>query len=262
MTCADVARALGCSVAKISRMETGVRGLYADDVSAYLGFLRVPATLREELLALVRDGADPNWWQPRDGRLPSTWRDVMRLEADAAALRNYEAQLVPGLLQIPEYTRAVLAATTEKLADAEIDRMVATRMARQAILSRRNAPVLEVILDEAVLRRPVGGAEVMARQLRHLVEAATRPNITVRVVPFDAGANPGVEGPFLILEYSDQPDLVYLEHRGNTAFLEEEEQHVRRARLDLQRLRSLALEPDESVRFLAEAARELTRTEE
>lgn len=261
LTCADVARGLGCSVSKVSRMETGARGLYPDEVAAYLGFLRVPAALREELLALVREGADRNWWQTRNGKLPTSWRNVIRLETDATALRNYESQLVPGLLQIPEYTRAVLAATTEGITDAELDRLTTARLARQALLSRRDAPTLEVILDEAVLRRPVGGPDTMARQLRHLVDAASRPNVGIRVVTFASGANPGLTGAFLILEYPDQDSLVYLEHRDNTGFLEEE-QHVRTARVDLRRLRSQALAPEDSVRLIATAAGEFASAAE
>ncbi len=261
MTCADVARALGCSISKGSRMETGARGLYPDEVAAYLGMLHVPSALREELLALVRDCATPNWWQPRAGTLPTLWPDLMLLEADATTLHNYEPLAIPGLLQIPEYTRAVIKATIEEITEAEVDRLVAARIARQIILTRHQPLRLEVILDEAVLRRPVGGPQVMARQLRSLAESADKPNVSIQVVPFAAGASPGLTGPFLILDYADQSSLVYLEHRDNTAFLEEES-HIRLARMDLRRLRSLAMPTEESARFVIKAADQLTMTRE
>src|SRR2546421_4506621 len=132
LTCADVAKALGTSITKISRMETGDRGLYVDDVAALLGLYRVPAKRREELLDLVRNGSDPNWWQLKPADLPNEWRDLMALEADAVSIANFEPILVPGLLQTPEYATAVLAATNGELSEPEINGLVATRMGRQA----------------------------------------------------------------------------------------------------------------------------------
>lgn len=133
LTCADAAKALGVSITKISRMETGERGLYADEVAALLGLYRVPAKLRVELLDLVRNGHDPNWWQTGHGQLPAAWKDLIQLEADATAIANFEPMLVPGLLQTAEYTSALFHGMDSGRSAAEVNALVATRMARQAI---------------------------------------------------------------------------------------------------------------------------------
>src|SRR6266508_1027514 len=109
LTCSDVAKALGTSTTKISRMETGERGLYADDVAALLGLYRVPTKHREELLHLVRNGGEPNWWQLKPSDLPTEWRDLMALEADAVTITNFEPLLIPGLLQTEEYAAALMS---------------------------------------------------------------------------------------------------------------------------------------------------------
>lgn len=252
MTCADVAEALDVSVTKVSRMETGERGLFVDDVSAMLGLYRVPAARREELLALIREGAQRNWQKLQKGKLPTNWRDLIRFESDASVLYAFEPLVVPGLLQTPEYASAIIRGANAELTDDEIDLLVSARMTRAAVLSKRNAPALHVVIDEVVLHRPVGGPGVMRRQLQHLAASATRPNVTLRVLPFSAGATPGVEGPLLILDFAAQSSLIYLEHRENTAFLEDEE-YVKRAKLAMRRVRDAALAPVDSIRLIADA---------
>ena len=251
MTCADVAEALDVSVTKVSRMETGERGLFVDDVSAMLGLYRVPAARREELLALIREGAERNWQKLQKGKLPTNWRDLIRFETDATVLYAFEPLAVPGLLQTPEYARAILVGTDD-LTESEIEMLVSTRMTRTALLSKRNAPALHVVIDEAVLHRPVGEPGVMRRQLQHLAASATQPNVTLRVLPFEAGATPGLTGPLLILDFAAQASLVYLEHRENTAFLEDEE-YVKRAKIAMRRVRDAALAPADSIRLIASA---------
>jgi transcriptional regulator with XRE-family HTH domain len=256
LTCEQVAEALGWSTAKISPMETGSRGLYPDDVSAMLGFLQVPADLREELLALVRDGKDRNWIRV-GGRLPTDWKDLIKFEADATALHNYESAFIPGLLQTGDYAREVIHAGNSQLSEPEVDYLVRTRMGRQAILSGFQAPKFSAIIDETVLRRPVGEPGVMPGQLHHLLNMLRRPNIDLRVVPFSAGAHPGMEGPLLILDFADQPSLLYLEFRGATGLIEEDPT-LRRAKLAWQKLRSIAMSPETSARLIATIAGELT----
>lgn len=259
-SCEDVANALGCSIAKISRMETGIRGLYPDDVAAVLGYLQAPAKLREELLALVRDGHKPNWIQV-GGKLPTAWKQLIDFETDATALYNYEPLLIPGLLQTDEYARAVIKAGNKELSERDVDLMVRARMGRRAILSRANGPTLAAIVDEIVLRRPVGEPGVMQGQLQHLLNMARRPRIDLRVVPFKTGAQPGLEGPAFILEFADQPTLVHIEIRGATGLLEEAPV-IRRVKLAWRELRSIALSADDSARLIADIADELTRCEE
>lgn len=162
------------NVVEVACDTVGVRGLNVDDVSAILGLLRVPARQREELLALVRDGTERNWVQI-GGKLPGPLRDLIRFENEAVALYNYESTLVPGLLQTGDYARTVIRAGNPLLSEDEVDQMVTTRMSRQALLSRYRGPTLSVIVDEMVLRRPVGEPGVMHGQLQHLLSMAQRP---------------------------------------------------------------------------------------
>lgn len=255
LTCQEVADALDWSISKVSRMETGVRGLFPDDVAALLGYLEAPAKVREELLTLVREGDKLNWIQIGRG-LPSDWKALIRIENEATALYNYEPLVMPGLLQTGDYATAVIRACNCQLAEGAADQMVRTRMGRQVVLSRFDGPTLEVIIDETVLRRSVGEAGVMHGQLQHLLNMARRPKIDIRVLPSDAEAHPGMGGAFLILEFDAQPTLVYQDNRGTGGFLEEG-RHVARAKLDWRILGSLALSSEDSVRFIAELADEM-----
>jgi transcriptional regulator with XRE-family HTH domain len=255
MTCQEVADALDWSVSKVSRMETGVRGLYPDDVAAMLGYLKAPARLREELLELVREGDKPNWIQVGRG-LPQDWKALMRMESDAIALYSYQSQWVPGLLQTGDYATEVIRCCNRDLAPGAAEQMVRTRMGRKELLSRFGGPTLSVIIDEMVLRRPIGEPGVMHGQLQHLASMASRPRVEVRVVPQTVGANPGMDGPFLILEFDAQPTLVHQEVRGTGGFLEEA-CHVARATADWRELCAIALSATDSIQLIGEIADEL-----
>jgi transcriptional regulator with XRE-family HTH domain len=254
LTCAQVAEAVDCSVTKISRMETGDRGLYADDVSAILGYLQAPAKLREELLSLVRDSNKRNWIQI-GGKLPAAWKQLIDFESQAAALYNYEPLFIPGLLQTGDYARAVIQAGNKELSDEEVDFLVRTRLGRQALLSRHEGPVLAAIVDEMVLRRPIGEPGVMRGQLQHLLNMARRSRIDLRVVPFSVGAYCGLEGPAMIMEFPSQPTLVAIEVRGASGLLEEPPV-IRRVKLAWQALRAVALSAEDSARLIANIAGE------
>ncbi|MCX2732384.1 helix-turn-helix transcriptional regulator [Saccharopolyspora sp. NFXS83] len=252
----EVAAALGMSMSKLSRMETGQRGLYADDVSALLGLYRVPAKRREEILALVRNGMDRNWWQVRDGGLPRMWQDLIRFEKEATSICNYESMFIPGLLQTSEYAATIAEATDPDLTPPQVDSLVTARMTRQTLLHAAGHPTLEFLVEESVLRRPVGTGGLMYRQLRHAITAGSRANVAIRVLPSAAGAHPGLEGPFVLLDFGQQPSLVYLENRWSSAFLEEAE-HVVAARESFRLLRDVALPESASLEFMARVADEL-----
>jgi transcriptional regulator with XRE-family HTH domain len=253
----NVVRILGMSPSKLSRLESGHRNLRADDVSALLGLYRVPTERREQLLAAVRDGRDRNWWQVDDDRLPQLWRDLMGFEREATAIRNWEPLAMPGLLQTEEYADAVIRASIDGLSDAEVQFRVSARVNRQQVLSQRDAPGLEVLIDEMVLRRPIGDQAVQRRQLELLVRASQRENITIRVVPFAAGVHPGTYGPLALFQFPKYPSLIFLEHGDSAVFLEEP-QHVAKTEQVLRSLRRLALSGDDSAEIIARVADEMT----
>ncbi|MGI8307274.1 helix-turn-helix domain-containing protein [Saccharopolyspora hattusasensis] len=252
----EVAGALGFSMSKLSRIENAQRGLYADDVSALLGLYRVPAERRDELLKIVRSGANPNWWQVHGGRLP-VLDDLVRFENEAVAFRNYETMVIPGLLQTSEYTVAMCEGSGRDLTPAEVDSFVGERMARQTRLHAARARQFEFLVEQGSLERLVGGAGVMYRQLKQLNITSSRDNVTLQVLPSSLGAHPGVDGPILLLEFKNHEDLVLLENRGCTSYLEEV-QHVVAARAAIERLREMALTPEDSAQLIASLADRLT----
>ncbi|MFJ3621587.1 helix-turn-helix domain-containing protein [Streptomyces iakyrus] len=259
LTSGEAARLVGWHQSKVSRIETGTSGVKPADVRLLLDAYDVAdPQLRELLMALT--GADDSggrhhWWHAYRGVLPPTYRDFISLESQAGAMRTLETTVVPGLLQTPEYARAVTRATVEGLPEDRLDTLVEVRLARQDVL-RADPPLrLSAVLDEAVLRREVGGPGVMARQLERLVEAARLPQVRLQVLPFAAGAHIGVTGPFVIFSFSSTSDLdvVVLDHLTSSLYLERKE--------DLQAyteafnaLQIHALSPEDSLDFIAGTA--------
>ncbi|MGH3564711.1 MAG: helix-turn-helix domain-containing protein [Pseudonocardia sp.] len=252
---AEVARRLGMSPSKISRIETGNSGLQIEDVAALLGLYEVPASTRDELLDLVRRSEERGWWTRQPG-LPKLWRSLIDFEAKATRVQNYEALVVPGLLQTAEYSRAIIQGVAPTVSEAELDNLVASRMARQTVLTRSSAPQFFAVVDEGALRRPVGEPGVMHRQLHHLLGATERPHVTLRVVPLTSGAHAGLRGPFAILEFAEEPALVYLENHGTEMFLEEETD-LAAYRLALGTILQVALAPAATTELIAQIAAEL-----
>ena len=246
---AEVAKRMDMSPSKISRIETGNSGLQIEDVASLLGLYQVPAATRDELLDLVRRSEERGWWTRQPG-LPQLWRSLIDFEAKATRVQNYEALVVPGLLQTAEYARAIIQGVEPTISDAELDNLVAARMARQAVLTRSNAPQFFAVIDEGALRRPVGKPGVMHRQLQHLLGAAEQPHVTLRVVPLAAGAHAGLRGPFVILEFAEEPALVFLENHSTVLFLEEEAD-VAAYRLALGTILHEALAPTATIELIA-----------
>ncbi|MGH3817221.1 MAG: Scr1 family TA system antitoxin-like transcriptional regulator [Pseudonocardiaceae bacterium] len=152
---AEVAKRMGMSPSKISRIETGNSGLQIEDIAALLGLYQVPAATRDDLLDLVRRSEERSWWTRQPG-LPQLWRSLIDFEAKATRVQNYEALFVPGLLQTAEYARAIIQGVAPTVSEAELDNLVAARMARQALLARASAPQFLAVVDEGALRRPIG----------------------------------------------------------------------------------------------------------
>lgn len=221
LSCSEVARTLGLSVSKVSRMETGITGMQADDVAAMLGLYRVSATKRKEVLDLLHRSDEKGWWQRQAG-IPQLWRTLIDFESKATRIQNFENMFVPGMLQTAEYCRAVIQGVDKTLSEEEVDHLVATRMGRQSLLTRSTAPQFLAVVDETALRRPIGEEGVMHRQLLHLAALAERPNISLRVVQSSTGAYRGLHGAFVIMEFFEEPSLVHVENLNTGLFLEEE----------------------------------------
>lgn len=214
------------SESKISRMELGRVGFKERDVADLLTLYGVTAAdEREALLKLARDANSPGWWHRYGDVLPSWFQSYLGLEAAAALIRTYEVQFVPGLLQTPEYARAVVLLGHRSAAPDEVDRRVSLRMARQELLRRPDPPQLWAVVDEAALRRPIGGPEVMRGQLAALIEATKSPHVRLQVVPFAAGGHAAAGGAFTILRFGDQdlPDIVYIEQLTSAIYLDKRE---------------------------------------
>ncbi|MFF5180468.1 helix-turn-helix domain-containing protein [Micromonospora sp. NPDC000316] len=211
------------SESKISRMELGRVGFKERDVSDLLTLYGVTdGQEREALLKLARDANSPGWWHRYGDVLPSWFQSYLGLEAAAALIRSYEVQFVPGLLQTREYARAVVLLGHGTADAAEIERRVALRMQRQQLLRRDDPPQLWAVVDEAALRRPIGGVEVMRGQIEALIEATRSPHIRLQVIPFAAGGHAAAGGAFTILRFGDQelPDIVYIEQLTSAIYLD------------------------------------------
>lgn len=251
---AEVAKALGMSPSKISRIETGARGLRVEDVAAMLGHYQVPEQKRAQILDQVRKAEERGWWESQGLGLPELWQALINFESRATRIQNFEALVIPGLLQTDEYTEAIIASINKTLSSVELTNLVASRRARQAVLGRRKLQFLAII-DESAIRRPIAESGVMRRQLRHLVDAADRPNVTVRVVPLQAGPHVGLRGPFAIMDFEDEPSLAYIENHHFGMFLDEKED-IAAYRVALGNILNEALEPAESAELIARLADE------
>ncbi|SCL53050.1 helix-turn-helix domain-containing protein [Micromonospora chersina] len=211
------------SESKISRMELGRVGFKERDVADLLTLYGVTAPdERAALLTLARDANSPGWWHRYGDVLPGWFQSYLGLEAAAALIRTYEVQFVPGLLQTPAYARAVILLGHRGAPPAEVERRVSLRMERQELLRRSDPPQLWAVVDEAALRRPVGGREVMRGQLDALIEASGAPHVRLQIVPFDAGGHAAAGGAFSILRFGDQdlPDIVYIEQLTSAVYLD------------------------------------------
>ncbi|MFJ4541472.1 helix-turn-helix domain-containing protein [Streptomyces tibetensis] len=259
LTSGEAARLVGWHQSKVSRIETGTSGVKPADVRLLLDAYGVTDSQLRELL-MVLAGAEESvgrhhWWHAYRGVLPPTYRDFISLESQAGAMRTLETTVVPGLLQTPEYARAVTRAAVEGLPEDRLDTLVEVRLARQDVL-RADPPLkLSAVLDEAVLRREVGGPGVMARQLERLVEAARLPQVRLQVLPFAAGAHIGVTGPFVIFSFSSTSDLdvVVLDHLTSSLYLERKED-LRAYTEAFNALQIHALSPEDSLDFIAGTA--------
>jgi transcriptional regulator with XRE-family HTH domain len=246
------------SRSKISRMETGRVGFKLRDVEDLLTVYGVTdGQQRSEVLALARQTSAPNWWAKYGDILPAWFETYLGLESAALTIRTFEVQFVPGLFQTEDYARAVTRLGHHSATADEIERRVALRIKRQDVLTRPDPPRVWAVMDEAVLRRPCGGAAVMRAQLRRLAEAAAQPQVTLQAVPFTRGGHAGASGAFSILRFQerDLPDVVYIEQLTSALYLDQrpDVEHYLEV---VDQLSGEALTPVETAAFIEQVARE------
>jgi transcriptional regulator with XRE-family HTH domain len=250
----QAARAVGFSAAKLSRIESGKgrRPPTENDVRALLRLYGTDDYEASVLLKLLQRAGEPGWWQRYDKRLMPEWFDrLVGLQEAAATIRTFEIQYVPGLLQTPAYTRAVVERGLPNAPAGEVERRVELRRHRARLLFRPDAPQLWAVIDESVLLRVLGSTEVMREQLAHLVEMAERPNVTLQIVPLNVtnASAPAIPVTYLRFGGLDLPDVVYLEHIKSANFLEDLDE-TEEYRIALDRLADEALKPRDSLELL------------
>jgi transcriptional regulator with XRE-family HTH domain len=258
LTCEEVGQHLECSGTRISRLETGRISVRPGDVRELLEVYGVGGAEADSLVQLAREARRKGWWHAYGPVLPTWFEAYIGLESEAAGLRDFQPLVMPGLLQTEDYARAVLRAAPQAGSSGEIDRQVALRMERQAILAQATPPDLWLVLSESVLRVHVGGPAVMRAQLRRLIEVAEQPNVTLQILPFTTAAHVQPISPFTMLEFPDEadPTVVYLEHLTGSVFLESEDE-IRRYKVVFDHLRAEALGTGQSVDLIARVAAEL-----
>jgi transcriptional regulator with XRE-family HTH domain len=251
-TVAEVAKSLGWSESKLSRIETANSSIRNADLQLLLGAYEVPEQKMARLTAFANMARQRAWWEGYGDALLDPYKTLLGFESEAKSIFAYDALILHGLLQTNEYASAIIRAVSVGERPDVIEQRVAVRMARQAVLTREPPVELCVVIDEAALRRPVGGVHVMRRQLRRLLEVSEQPAITLQVLPFSVGAHRGVDGSFTILEFPaglDDP-LAYSEGMTGGVFRSKSDD-LRRYWSSLEALRAAALSPEKSTEFIA-----------
>ncbi len=245
------------SRSKISRLENGRVKLKSRDVTDLLTLYGVTdEDTRAKFLELVRQSNAADWWRKYSDILPDWFETYVGLEAAAATIRSFEVQFVHGLFQTEDYARAVTR-LRKAAPDDEVERRVALRLKRQELLGRPNPPYIWSVMDEAVLRRAVGGPAVMRAQFQHLIEVAELPHVTLQVVPFSRGVHAGESGSFTVLRFEERglPDVVYIEQLTGATYLDQRTD-VEHYLAVVDELSSVALTPAGTTRFIEQVARE------
>jgi transcriptional regulator with XRE-family HTH domain len=257
----QVASAMDWSLSKLIRIENGTVNISTNDLKAILVHYKITDEERTaEFLALSRGARERSWWSGyRDVASP---RLLQMIEYEAASIitRNFQPLLVPGLLQTEAYARNVYQRLNPQESASRLESLVEVRMRRQELLSRSDAPLLFFVIDQAVVQRVVGGNAVMRRQLSQMIELAAMPNLTIEVVPFEAGAHPGLLGSFLIFEFPDtaDDDALWLEGPTGDLLSRDNPEEILSFREKFEQLRQICLGPEASVNLLGERVKELS----
>ena len=258
LTCEEVADHLECSASKISRVETGRVSVSPRDVRDMLDLYGVPTAQRESLVQLARDSRQKGWWHAFSDTMQPQFATFVGLESAASEIRIYEVSLIPELLQTEDYARAVIRSGMMNTPKEDVERQVALRMARQPAITREDPPKVWAVLDEAALRRQVGGAGLMRMQLEHLLARAAMPNVAIQVIPFGGGAHPAMGRPFIILVFPERvdTDVVYLEDLTSALYLEDVAE-VDRYNVFFNHLRATAMSFDDSSALITSVLKEM-----
>lgn len=250
-----VAEQMGCSAPTITRIEAALVGARIADVTMLLEIYEVPAHTRDVLLQLARDARKRGWWDKLSDTIPEYFQSYVGLEEDASSISGYETEYIPGLFQTEEYGRAVIGAEPIRPPEEDLAQALSIRMKRQELLTSANPPEMWMVLNEAVIRREVGGQEAMRRQLRHLLELSRQNTINIQVLAFDTGVHPAMNGGFRLMKFPkpSDPDVVYVEYWRGSIYLESPNDVDAYNRL-FDHLRATALGPDETRRLIEQAA--------
>lgn len=251
----QVADALECSGSKISRIETEQVSATPRDVRDMLSLYGVKGQQLDALVQVSREARQKGWWHKY--RLPDA--TLVGFEAAASSLRIWEITRIPALFQTREYTQASLRAVRPSLNAEDIECRVELRQARQGLLVNDNPPEVWAVLDEAALQRPVGGHEVMASQLKRLIEVTELPNVTIQLLPFTVGEQAGMEGPFTIVSFPDaaDSDIVFTANATDGTYLEDPNTVLRCTSI-FDHLRAAALSPENSIAFFTRALSQIS----
>lgn len=253
-----VAEEMGWSESKMYRIENDKSRVLIRDVKRLLTLYGVTGDRAEATIELARLAPEPDWWHRYSGVIPEWFQVYVALEASASHIFGYESELVPGIMQTPAYTRAIMSTAPATNSDEEIDEQVAVRTNRQARITDGTPLDVWLVLNEAVVRRVVGGPSVMRDQLEHLVALARRRNVTLQVLPFDSGEHGAMHGSFKLLTFqgSPDPDRVYLEQQIGGLYTQKPHE-VDRYRLMFDHLRARALGPDQTIELLGAVAHDI-----
>ncbi|MFC8710308.1 helix-turn-helix domain-containing protein [Streptomyces sp. NPDC003703] len=256
LTREEVTARTAVNEATLYRLEHGKGRPQKRTLIALLNEYGVDQQQREAILALSNQADEQGWLRPYHADLPDEYVGYISFEAEARSVRNYESSFIPGLLQTQGYARAVIKGVLPTATSKEVDQRVQARNERQGVFSKNDPLELWAIVDEAALRRTVGGTEVMVDQLNHLAKMAAEPYVTLQVIPFKSGAHPGMPGSFVLMDFApDDPLLVYIDSMAGDLFLEADED-VRRYNQIFDHLRAMALSPSDSADLIASVVRE------
>jgi transcriptional regulator with XRE-family HTH domain len=258
----EVVEKLDWSLSKLIRIENGSVGVSVTDVRALLGIYGAPSTTADELVALARTARQRRWWSSYRDILSPQYQEFIGFEADASRLRQFHPTIVPGLMQTETYIRAMIPALLLRpISDAEYESLVQVRLRRQQeILDSDNPPDFEVVIDEAALRRPVGGVAAMREQLQQIAAIESTDRVTLGILPFSAGPHPGMQGAFHIMEFAadEDDDVLYLENALADVSMRDRPDLVSTYGQHLDRMLERSLRGDAALRYLEKISEELT----